>query len=69
MKKTYYLLVIEGGVEPFLRGPYQTEDERDNAAKQIRRSCDEDDGLFWADIDEAALPTVGAYGTAFFWED
>jgi hypothetical protein len=69
MKKTYYLLVIEGGVEPFLRGPYQTEDERDNAAKQVRRSCDEDDGLFYADIDETALLNVSAYTAAFFWED
>ena len=69
MKKTYYLLVIEGGVEPFLRGPYQTEDERDNAAKQIRRSCDEDVGLFWADIYEAALLTVNSYGAVVFWED
>ena len=35
MKKTRYLLVVEGGVEPSVQGPYQTEDERDHGAKEI----------------------------------
>ena len=69
MKKTLYLLVVEGGVEPSVQGPYQTEDERDHAAKQIRRRQEEDDGLFWADIDEVAVLTVGTYTAGFFWED
>jgi len=46
MKKTRYLLAVEGGVEPFVQGPYQTEDERGHAAKQIHRTQEEDDGLF-----------------------
>ncbi len=69
MKKRYYLLAVEGGVEPSVQGPYQTEDERDHVAKQIRRRQEEDDGLFRADIDEAAVLTVGAYTAGFFWED
>jgi hypothetical protein len=69
MEKTRYLLVVEGGVEPSVQGPYQTEDERDHAAKQIRRTQEEDDGLFWADIDDAAVLTGGAYTAGFFWED
>ena len=69
MKKTLYLLVVEGGVEPSVLGPYQTEDERDHAAKQIRRRQEEDDGLFWADIDDTAALTVGAYTAGFFRED
>jgi hypothetical protein len=69
MGKTLYLLAVEGGVEPSVQGLYQTEDERDHAAKQIRRRQEEDDGLFWADIDDAAVLTVGAYTAGFFWED
>lgn len=69
MKKNYYLLEVEGGVEPSVQGPYQTEDERDRAAKQIRPRQEEDDGLFWADIDEAAILTVGAYAARFFWKE
>lgn len=67
MKKNYYLLEVEGGVEPIVRGPYYTRHDRDNAAKQIRRRQQEDDGLFWADINEAAVLTVGAYTAGFFW--
>jgi hypothetical protein len=69
MEKTRYLLAVEGGVEPFVQGPYQTEHQRDQAAKVIRRKQDEDDGLFWADIDEAAILTVGPYTAGLFWED
>ena len=68
MKKTRYLLAVEGGVEPYVQGPYQTEDERDHAAKEIHRGQDEDDGLFWVDIDDIAVLTVGAYTAGFFWE-
>ena len=66
MKRKYYLLEVEGGVEPIVRGPYHTKRERDNAAKQIRRRQQEDDGLFWADIDKVAALTVDAYSAAFF---
>ncbi len=45
MKTNYYLLEVEGGVEPTVHGPYHTELERDNAAKQIRQRQEEDDGL------------------------
>jgi len=45
MKKYYYLLEVEGGVEPIVHGPYHTRHKRDNAAKQIRRRQQEDDGL------------------------
>ena len=33
------------------------------------RGQEEDDGLFWADIDEGAVLTVGPYTAGFFWED
>jgi hypothetical protein len=69
MQKKYYLLEVEGGVEPTVRGPYRAKIERDSAAKRIRLSQEEDDGLFWADIDETGGLTIGAYVAGFFWED
>jgi hypothetical protein len=55
MKKNYYLLEVEGGVEPIVHGPYHTKKERNNAAKQIHRKQQEDDGLFWADINDIGM--------------
>jgi hypothetical protein len=68
MKKNYYLLEVEGGVKPIVRGPYRTKHERDNIAKQIRQQQKEDDSLFWADVGEAGILAVGAYMAGFFWE-
>jgi hypothetical protein len=69
METKYYLLEVEGGVEPVVRGPYATEDQRDNAAKKIRRTQEEDDGLFWAEIDETGALVAGSYTAGFFWEE
>jgi hypothetical protein len=69
MKNNYYLIEVEGAVEPTVHGPYRTEHERHNAAKQIRRRQQEDDGLFWADIDEAGTLAVGPYTAGFFWQE
>ncbi len=69
MKNNYYLLEVEGGVEPTVHGPYPTKHERDNAAKQIHQRQEEDDGLFWADIDEAGRLAVGSYRAGFFWQE
>jgi len=54
-------------LEPIVRGPYHTEHERDNAAKQIRQRQKENDSLFWADINEAGTLDVGPYTAGFFW--
>jgi hypothetical protein len=69
MKNNYYLIEVEGGVEPAVHGPYRTKHERDNAAKQIHQRQEEDDGLFWVDINEVGVPTIGAYIAGFFWEN
>jgi len=69
MNKHYYLIEVEGGVESIVYGPYRNRDEQDNAAKQIHRIQEEDDGLFWAEIDEAGVLTVESYAAAFFLED
>ena len=70
MKNNYYLLEVEGGVEPTVHGPYHARHERDNAAKQIHRRQRDDDGLFfWVDIDEAGTLVVGTYTAGSFWQE
>ena len=51
MKQPYYLIGVQGGVDPFVQGPYQ----------------EEDDSLFWADFDEVSGLSVGPYKAGFFW--
>jgi hypothetical protein len=66
MEKSYYLIGVSGGTEPFTYGPYPAEGDRDDAARQIHETQHEDDTLFWADIDEAGRLTVGPYQAGFF---
>jgi hypothetical protein len=41
----------------------------DYAARQIHRTQEEDDGLFWAEIDETGALVAGSYTAGFFWEE
>ncbi|MBW1707725.1 MAG: hypothetical protein JRJ86_21625 [Deltaproteobacteria bacterium] len=69
MKKTLYLIGVHQGVEPFVRGPFQDEDERDIEAKSIHRKQRMDDSLFWADVDKVGGLIVGSYMAGFFWKE
>ncbi|MBI3596400.1 MAG: hypothetical protein HY203_04520 [Nitrospirae bacterium] len=69
MKTLYYLIVVEQGVEAFARGPFKTDEQRNNEAKQIHQTQEEDDGLFWADVDKSGRLTVGPYVAGFFFQE
>ena len=69
MEKALYLIGVHQGVEPFLRGPFQDEEERDIAAKNIHRKQKVDDSLFWADIEKSGSLIVGPYMARFFLEE
>lgn len=69
MQKAYYLIEVQQGVEPFVQGPFQTEDQRDEAARQIHETQEEDDSLFWADVEETGMLSVGSYHAGFFWHE
>lgn len=66
MEKKFYLIEVADGIEPFAQGPFETEDERDEIARDVHPGMDEDDGLFWADVDERGVLTVGSYMAGFF---
>jgi hypothetical protein len=69
MEIKHYLIEVSGGVEPFAQGPFQNEQERDAIAKEIHAEQDEDDVLFWADVDERGRLTVGSYVAGFFLDE
>lgn len=69
MEKRCYLIEVEDGIEPSAQGPFETEDERDEIAREIRAGMDEDDCLFWADVDQRGVLTVGSYSAGFFEEE
>lgn len=69
MENRYYLIEVEGGIEPFTQGPFETENERDEIAKEIHAAMGEDDCLFWADVDDRGVLTVGSYMAGFLWDE
>ena len=60
-ERELYLLVIEAGIEPFLKGPYDTEEERLKEARRYR-AVDDDQGLFAVDVGGPIDITSFTYG-------
>ena len=61
-KSKLYLLVIEGGVEPEVRGPYATDQARLKEARKVRKNSDED-GVFRAEVDAKGNLNVFPFGS------
>lgn len=58
----HYLLTIMGDVEPKAVGPFETDAEVLEAAKAHRADdAGENDGLYWADVDDQGNLVVGAF--------
>lgn len=65
-----YLLKMVGDVYPELDGPFENEDERNDAAIAHRDGDPEmEDGLFRLDIDEEGTPSIYPYSGGFFMEE
>ncbi len=68
MAMEYRIVQVAGGVEPFIHGPFPTEDERDAEAVNLAYEDDED-GVFALDIDwEAKTVEIFSYSGAFIEE-
>ena len=64
----YYLIQVFSGVKPKAIGPFKTNKERDEAAKDIHAGHyfdGEDDCLFWADITNKGILRTGSYESDF----
>lgn len=70
----YYLVPVWGDIEPETRGPYDSEEERDRAAREIRAQDIEDNGyddrsgLYTLTIKDGK-PEIDGYSGGFFEED
>lgn len=62
----YYVVFVDGDVDPYLHGPFQNEEERDQAARKLRAEDRQDlkSGIFRLDCTPA--PKIYAYSGAFF---
>ena len=69
MIEKQYVIEVHQGVEPVSHGPFQTEDECDDAAREIHKKQRPDDSLFWAVIDNAGGLAVGSYAAGFFMDE
>lgn len=69
MEKKHYLIEVDEGIEPYVHGPFKTEDECDKEARRMRRTQGMDDCLFWADVDDGGVLSVGSYMAGFFLEE
>ena len=53
----YYYLVVTGGVECDCDGPFDSAEERDNAAREAWATLDHngEDNIFWCDVKDNGL--------------
>jgi len=63
---THWLLAVYGGVDIVLHGPFMTDESRDDEARAMHGSLDNDDVLFWLDCPHGQAPNVGSYCASFF---
>lgn len=63
---THWLLAVCGGVDIVLHGPFMTDEARDDEARAMHGSLDDDDVLFWLDCPHGQTPNVGSYCAGFF---
>ena len=67
-EKQYFLLIVWEDIEPDLMGPFQTEEERDANAKEMKATFGDENGIFFLDL-SGSVPSVGAYSGGFFKEE
>lgn len=65
---TYYLVFVYDDVDPKIRGPFPSEELRDDHAVSIRREFGPDHGIYPLGIDGPGKPTIEAYSGGFFME-
>lgn len=75
-KTTFYVLVVEGGVEPSLSNPFKSWEDRDKEAKKVRnegvpsvifdgKGDPAENGVFWLDVSADGKVQVGSYSNGF----
>ena len=62
-----YLLIVVGGIEPMIKGPFLNEERRDTVAKVYRNDDEwhDEDGIFMLTVKDGK-PEVDTYSGGFF---
>jgi hypothetical protein len=66
MKPQYYYLVIAEGVEPFLHGPYGSEEALAKKVKAKHKTLRDEDCLVGMVFNKKGIPEVWSYSNGFF---
>ncbi len=67
MEKDYYVLLMHLGFEPYLYGPFDTSEKRDEEAKN-RKNGDKH-GIFPLEVEKGREIDIGCYSGSFFDND
>lgn len=70
MKAKYYYIVVAGCVEPYLEGSFNSQEIRDEKAREcFNNELSMEDAIFALDIDEKGVPEVWSFSSSFMEED
>jgi hypothetical protein len=59
--KDYYLIAMQGDVDPSLLGPFDDDSQRLQAAREYRQNESDDDGLYRLDVPKGVVPVVDIF--------
>ena len=62
----HYLIVVEGDIEPSVEGPFTPKKLAAQARESRKQDPEQQNGLFWLDIDKNGKPKIGAWSGGFF---
>lgn len=65
----YCLIFVWGDVSPELYGPYDSEEEQDANALELRRKWGIEHGIYRLDVPPQGEPGVSSYSGGFFMDD
>jgi hypothetical protein len=69
MKQKYYCLVLVGGLEPVLHGPYSSPKILERKVKALHNKIKDKDSLIGLVFGKDGIPEVWSYSAGFFEED
>ena len=61
----FYVLLVQGDIEPSLHGPYATQDEQQRVARALKKQYGDRAGIYSMELDDG-VPKVDPYARAFF---
>ena len=62
----YYLVFVYDDIEPEIKGPYPSEEMRDDVAFDLRKNFGKNHGIYPLNINGRGVPKIDAYFGGFF---